>query len=309
MSKVLKMSKPKAEPKTIRVLIDKPRTLILDFNATALIEERIGESMIGGKYQPKTVEDIGIFIWACLQTYAEGDPGSGIESEGPIDELTVLKHLFVHQFGEAVNIVMRLMSNSDADPDSLAPYVPTPYPVVEAALALSEPKPGEFLVDLGCGDGRVLGFAGNNFGLRVGGVERDATRVKIARELLKQMGVAGSVVQGRIQDYKFDDADIVFVYLLTPSNMKIRDDLGAKLKPGSRVVSHDFPMPDWVPVRTKTISTGTKHSTVYVYEIGKHLPEAKPEPIEVPEVEVSDETITEIATKLISEMPANETIQ
>ena len=151
--------------------------------------------------------------------------------------------------------------------DSLAPYVPSPPDVVEKILRMAELKEGNILYDLGCGDGRIVIMAAQRFGANCVGVELDDGRyrgcVRKVRELQLQSQV--KIVQGNAMDISLKDADVVTLYLLTKSNEKLKPNLERDLKPGARVVSHDFSMPGWTPTLVEEIKGSTDTHTIYMY--------------------------------------------
>lgn len=128
------------------------------------------------------------------------------------------------------------------------PYVTTPQNVVDAMLELGGVKPGDTLLDLGSGDGRIVVTAAQRHGVRGLGIEIDPRLVKLAREKAQQGGVADKAAF-REQDLFTTDLSgysVITLYLLPDVNMKLRPAL-QKLKPGTRIVSHDWDMGDWAP--------------------------------------------------------------
>ena len=128
------------------------------------------------------------------------------------------------------------------DPRSLAPFVPTPLEVVERMLVLGDVKSSDTLYDLGSGDGRIVITAAQRFGARAVGVELDADLAKRAQARIKELYIAdrAKVVVGDVMDVDLSEASVVTLYFLSASNMKLRPKLEDDLKPGTRVVSHDF---------------------------------------------------------------------
>ena len=136
------------------------------------------------------------------------------------------------------------------EPDVL--YVPTPQPVVDDMLRLAEVRRGDVLYDLGSGDGRIPVTAAKKFGVRAVGIDIDPERIAQARRNARASGVA-ELVQFRQQDLfeaDFREATVVTLYLLPELNLKLRPQLLAQLRPGTRVVSHQFDMGDWRPDKT-----------------------------------------------------------
>jgi SAM-dependent methyltransferase len=129
------------------------------------------------------------------------------------------------------------------------PFVPTPNEVVEAMLKLGGVKGGDVLYDLGCGDGRIVVAAAQKFGARATGIDIDPERIKEANENAKRAGVENKVrfLQQNLFDADVHDATIVTLYLLPDVNLKLRPILLKQLKPGARIVSHQFDMGDWQP--------------------------------------------------------------
>lgn len=152
---------------------------------------------------------------------------------------------------------------------SLAPYVPSPQNVVEQMLIVSGLKPGETLYDLGSGDGRIVITAARSFGAKAVGVEISEKLVRTANENIRQAGLTASakIIQGSLLDVDLSDADVVTLYLLTSSNDQLKPNLEKYLKPGARVVSHDFQIRGWKPVRVERVLAHNREHTIYVYRM------------------------------------------
>ncbi len=150
------------------------------------------------------------------------------------------------------------------------PFVPTPEKVVRRMLELAELKPNEILVDLGSGDGRILIIGATEFkaGMCIG-VEIRPELVKTAREKVKKMNLEKTVeiIHGNIYDYQLNNANVVTLYLLTSVNEKLRPKLERELKEGSRVVTHDFEIPSWVPYKSEEIYDSGRTHKIYVYKM------------------------------------------
>ena len=128
-------------------------------------------------------------------------------------------------------------------------YVPTPPEVVEEMLRIAGVGPGDVLYDLGSGDGRIPIAAAKKFGIRAVGIDIDPERVWEAGQKARGEGVDG-LVQFRREDLfqaDFHEATVVTLYLHPDVNLRLRPRLWAELKPGTRIVSHQFPMGDWTP--------------------------------------------------------------
>ena len=135
------------------------------------------------------------------------------------------------------------------------PYVPTPPVVVEEMLRLAAVGPGDFVMDLGSGDGRILIAAAKKFGARGVGVDLDPERIEESVYGAQLAGVSDRVTFQRQDLFKFDisAATVVTMYLLPSGNLKLRPRLLNELKPGTRIVSHDFDMEDWRPDQKSTV--------------------------------------------------------
>lgn len=141
------------------------------------------------------------------------------------------------------------------------PFVPTNQPTVEAMLRIANVGPNDFVIDLGSGDGRILVTAARLHGARGFGVDLDPQRVKEGTENAKAAGVADRVqfFQRNLFDTKLSEATVVTMYLLPRVNLELRPRLLAELKPGTRVVSHDFDMGDWqADLRTSVRGAGSE---------------------------------------------------
>src|SRR5216110_744480 len=144
-------------------------------------------------------------------------------------------------------------------------YVPTPQDVVDEMLKLGRVGKGDILYDLGSGDGRIPVTAAKRFGIRAYGIDIDPQRIQEANENAKKNGVT-NLVQFRQEDLfkaNFSEATVVTLYLLPDLNVKLRPRLLAELKPGTRIVSHQFDMGKWKPDRTVELNG----RTIYLWTI------------------------------------------
>jgi len=157
-----------------------------------------------------------------------------------------------------------------SDPDTLAPSYPTPQAVVERMLSLADIRPGEVVYDLGCGDGRIVITAAQKFSARAVGVEirRDIYESTLAHVASLGLSDRVKIIHGDALKTDLSGADVVTLYLLTSSNERLRPVLEAQLKPGARVVSHDFEIRGWKPEQVdKMIVEGRPHM-IYAYRMG-----------------------------------------
>jgi len=151
--------------------------------------------------------------------------------------------------------------------EKLAPYLPTPLTIVDKMLRLANLKPKEIMWDLGSGDGRIVIMAAEKFGAYANGVEYDFDLFHQSDAKVRNMNLNAHIVLGDIFDQDYSKADVVTVYLLPSSNIKVRPLLEKQLKKGARVVCHDFPIDGWTPTKIETIDDdgeGRSH-TLYLY--------------------------------------------
>ena len=157
------------------------------------------------------------------------------------------------------------------DPRSMAPYVPTPMKVVHRMLKLGEVKSGDVVYDLGAGDGRIVITAVQEYGAKAVGVELDSDLAERANARIRELNISdrASVMHAHLMEVDLSTASVVTLYLLSSSNMQLRPKLVEDLKVGSRVISHDFQIMGWTPVKTETVEADTRQHTIFVYEVGK----------------------------------------
>lgn len=135
-------------------------------------------------------------------------------------------------------------------PENLdVPYVPSPDAVVKAMLNLAAVTKSDTVIDLGCGDGRIVVTAALDYGSNGIGYDLNPERIKEANSNAAKAGVEKRVrfIEKNLFDADIKDATVVTLYLLPGVNEKLKPRLLAELKPGTRVVSHSFAMPDWPP--------------------------------------------------------------
>jgi len=131
---------------------------------------------------------------------------------------------------------------------SIAPFVASPMSVVRKMLEYAEVKPGETVYDLGCGDGRIVIMAAQEFGARGVGVDLNPRLVKETRAKVEALGLGGRV---RIINGDLFDVDV------------------SQLRPGARVVTHDFSIEKWGPVRNLKFRENYRSHTIYLYKWGQ----------------------------------------
>jgi len=158
-----------------------------------------------------------------------------------------------------------------------APYVPTPSSIVDRMLTLAGVGPGDYVIDLGSGDGRLVTTAVSGYRARGGmGFEIDGALVKLANDNAAKAGVADRVkfVERDLFVANVGDATVVTLYLMPGMLGRVEDKLAKELKPGTRVVSHDYPLPSWKPIETVTFETdekipisGTRRTVLLLYRV------------------------------------------
>ena len=140
------------------------------------------------------------------------------------------------------------------------PYVPTPQEVVERMLEIARVGPHDYLIDLGSGDGRIVVTAAKKYGARGFGVDLNTERVSEGNENARRAGVVDKVAfyQRDLFETHLGDATVITMYLLPQVNLELRPRL-LELKPGTRLVSHDFDMGDWKPDTYVTMDVKEKY--------------------------------------------------
>jgi SAM-dependent methyltransferase len=157
----------------------------------------------------------------------------------------------------------------DASP-YMAPFVPTPHEIVNRMLEIAEIRDGDILYDLGSGDGRIVLAAAGKYRIRAIGFEIDPRLVSESRRAIREAGLDG-LAEIREQDVRavdFASATVVTMYLYPRANLRLRPTLLRQLRPGARVISHDFGMGDWEPDRVERLidSMGLQR-TLYLWRI------------------------------------------
>ena len=164
-----------------------------------------------------------------------------------------------------------------AEPVAGAPFVPTPTAIVDRMLTLAKVGPDDYVIDLGSGDGRLVVTAIAKYRARGGmGVDIDRDLVKLATTNAEKAGVAGQAtfVAGDLFAADVQKATVVTLYLLPGMMSDVEAKLRKELKPGTRVVSHDYPLPTWKPVEVdkfdsqeKISISGTTRTVLLLYRV------------------------------------------
>jgi len=166
---------------------------------------------------------------------------------------------------------------ADVEPTKNAgPYIPSPQSVVADMLRYAEVGPDDFLIDLGSGDGRIVLTAAKLFGARGFGVEIKENLVKRANEAAHKEGLADRVKFVKQDLFKTDisKATVITMYLLPDTVNLLKDKLLAELRPGTRIVSHDYPLTGWIPekyvqmdLEDKVQISGVTTTLIYLYVV------------------------------------------
>lgn len=153
-------------------------------------------------------------------------------------------------------------------------YVPTPPEVVNRMLAIANVNKNDVLYDLGSGDGRIPITAAQKFGIRATGIDINPERIREANANAQKAGVTNRVrfLNQDLFASNFSDATVVTLYLLPTLNVKLRPQLFQQLKPGTRIVSHDFDMGEWKPDRTEQVNVNGRVHTVYFWTVPQQVP-------------------------------------
>lgn len=156
------------------------------------------------------------------------------------------------------------------------PFVPTPIEVVDRMLELAEVKNTDIIYDLGSGDGRIVIRAAKKYGARGVGIEMDPTLIDKARKSAQAEGVS-HLVEFRVEDALKTDispATVVTLYMLPWFNEAMKPNFRKYLKPGARIVAHDFGIEGWTPAKIEKLpeiehrSGGYQHQHVlYLWKI------------------------------------------
>lgn len=172
-----------------------------------------------------------------------------------------------------ITVVAAQDAQSPVPSDRRDPFVPTPQPVVAAMLAMAGVDEDDVVYDLGCGDGRMVVTAVEEFGARKGvGVDIDPQRIRESRKNAEDAGVTDRTVfiEDSYFDVEIEEATVLSLYLLPDTLSKLRDKFETELKPGTRIVTHDFKIEGWEPIAEKKVSTHpdeVSHGKIYLWEV------------------------------------------
>ena len=170
------------------------------------------------------------------------------------------------------------IAGAQVGPNEEIPFVPTPVEVIDRMLELAEVKPGDVVYDLGSGDGRIVIRAAKKYGVRAVGIEMDQLLLEKARRDAKAEGVS-HLVEFRAEDALKADispATVITLYMLPWFNESMKPNFKKMLKPGARIVAHDFGIEGWEPDKTEKLPKidimpgGRRHQhVIYLWRIGQ----------------------------------------
>lgn len=148
-------------------------------------------------------------------------------------------------------------------------WVASDMAVVDEMLRLAAVGPGDVLYDLGCGDGRIVVSAALRHGVRGVGVDLDPVRIREARANAARAGVSDRVtfIEGDLFAADLREATVVTLYLGQEVNLRVRPKLLRELRPGARIVSHDYDLGDWVPHGTAEVSLANRVHRLYLWRV------------------------------------------
>lgn len=148
-------------------------------------------------------------------------------------------------------------------------FVPTPADAATAMLTLAQLTPADRVYDLGCGDGRLLIQAAQTYGISGVGIDVDSDLLAQATAAAEAAGVGQRLtfIQDDLFQCDLQDATVVLIYLLPHLNLRLRPHLLNQLRPGSRIISHQFDMGDWPPDTTLNLEPSEEDSVIYQWRI------------------------------------------
>ena len=168
------------------------------------------------------------------------------------------------------------MAAALAQPVNAGPYVPSPQSVVADMLKITDIGPNDFVIDLGSGDGRIVLTAAKVYGARGFGVEIKDDLVKLSNEAAQKQGIADRVkfITQDLFTTDISQASVLTMYLLPDTVNMLSDKLQKELKPGTRIISHDYPLTGWTPekyvhmdLQDKVAISGVTTTLIYLYVV------------------------------------------
>jgi len=159
------------------------------------------------------------------------------------------------------------------EPELDVPYVPTPMEAVNEMLRLAEIEEGDVLLDLGCGDGRIPVTAAAQYNIKAFGIDLNPVRIKESQENAKEAGVNHLVkfIEQDLYETDLTEASVITMYLLPSVNLKLRSKILSDVKPGTRIISHDFDMGEWPPDDESMVFAEEEAHIVYYWMVPANL--------------------------------------
>lgn len=290
-----------------RVLVDKPRTLMLNGPAMEWLAKQKGPdgtkfAILQGWLPRGLYQNLKLLYAASLTSQKE---------EGFISFEQFASNLYSEQITEIMTTAIELLANVAQTDRDVAPYEPTDLKLLSLSFAMLKGREGyTSLYDLGCGDGRVLAMAGTRGYKNLVGYETNPERVKVAHTVLvKGLGklaveqggdVKHAIIQDDFMDMDFSkvpEGTVIFAYLL-PLVMQKLAPLLEQTPPGTLVMVHDFSIDGWTPAIHRRLKLPDKEHSMYLYEIGKHVERVVDfgKPLSVKDVEdFSDDVLAQIS--------------
>lgn len=233
----------------------------------------------GGQERPRSAEQPRESAALQAPTPAQTSPAAPGEGTDASAELTPASGSRSATTSSALAVTAATSGDSEAAAGSAAPsaepartpdvvYVPTPQPVVDRMLQMAQVKKSDVVYDLGCGDGRIVVTAAKRYGVRAYGFDIDPKRIEEANANVKAAKVEHLVTieQKDIFTLDLSPASVVTLYLLPKLNVRLIPQL-EKLKPGSRIVSHDFNMEGVKPLQHVTMRpNGESEHSIYLWK-------------------------------------------
>lgn len=280
------------------------RRLALDLNAQIAFQSRTGQNIfeIGSQLAAKKydldesgnpipgsersalglaemMKLVRMLVWGMLASDCpqfEADPHSmttvGSWLNGPEDLGPLLEKILPLVADYSEHLSKRIKPEFEG---AVAPYVPSPRAVVARMIEAAELKPGMKVVDCGAGDGRLM-FAAAEFchDLQVIGYELHNDRYEAIRRKIAghSRGLSMHVVNEDLRSALLSQTDVVFLYLMPKANTELKPYLLENMKPGAKVISHDFDMPDWEPDSKIRLIAEDRTHTIYVWTIPPKYP-------------------------------------
>jgi SAM-dependent methyltransferase len=198
----------------------------------------------------------GIFFAGCAQKQADPVIVSQTNQENPAPIIETPIEPVTKQEAKTEDVAGQ--ASEYREPDVI--FVPTPHDIVDKMLELAQVRKDDLLYDLGCGDGRIVVTAAKRYGCRAVGYDIDPERVKESLENVQRNNVGNLVriEQKDIFTLDLSEASIITLYLLPSLNVRLFTQL-EKLKPGSRIVSHDFRMRGVIPDKVIELYSNYDH--------------------------------------------------